>query len=207
MFARLEEFRFARWVKSLNRSTQILLSLTLVTALNYAAARHYERWDLTPDRHFSLSPETLAYLQQKVPRTPDTPLQIISILPAGNPDDTRVSDEQIKRLLDEYAEAGKKAGIPLEINPGNPNHQALNPLVESARFEDPPAGGCSGVYADSGAAGGPLPCLEQRGSLRHKDDGRRQADAHGLQRGERHHVGHSGCDPDRAGRNILHDRA
>jgi hypothetical protein len=139
MFARLEEFRFARWVKSLNRGTQILLSLTLVGALNYAAAKHYERWDLTPDRHFSLSPETLAYLQQKVPHTADAPLQIISILPEDTSDSTQVSNKQIDRLLDEYGEAGKRAGIPLEINPrpGDPgNHLALNPVVETARYED-----------------------------------------------------------------------
>ncbi len=139
MFARLEEFRFARWVKSLNRATQILLGLTLVGTLNYVAAQHYERWDLTPDRHFSLGPETLAYLQQKVPHTPDAPLQIISILPEDASDSTLVSNKQIDRLLDEYGEAGKKAGIPLEINPrpGDPgNHLALNPLVETARYED-----------------------------------------------------------------------
>jgi hypothetical protein len=130
MFASLEEFRFARWVKSLNRSAQILLSLILVGALNYAAARHYHRWDLTPDQRFSLGPETLAYLGQKVPRTPDTPLQIISIKPEENGDSNgNVSNEQISRLLDEYAEAAREAKVPLKI-------EEVNPLVQSARYED-----------------------------------------------------------------------
>jgi hypothetical protein len=133
MFARLEEFRFARWVKSLNRSTQILLSLTLVGVLNYAAARHYQRADLTPDQRFSLGPETLAYLNQKVPKTADTPLQIISILPEDDSEYTRLGNEQINRLLEEYKEAGKNAQIPLEINN---NKGPVDPVRESARYEE-----------------------------------------------------------------------
>jgi len=130
MFARLEEFRFARWVKSLNRGTQIVLSLILVGALNYAAARHFQRWDLTSDQRFSLSPETLAYLGQKVPRTAATPLQIISILPEDNSDNnTQVSNEQISRLLQEYTDAGRNAKIPLEI-------KTVDPLRESAVYQN-----------------------------------------------------------------------
>jgi len=75
--SRLEEFRFARWAKSLNRGTQILLSLLLVGGLNYLAARHFERWDLTSNQRFSLSAETRSYID-KIDRTPGAPpVQII----------------------------------------------------------------------------------------------------------------------------------
>jgi len=130
MFERLEEFRFARWVKSLNRGTQILFGLTLVGALNYAAARHFQRWDLTSDQRFSLSAETLAYLEQRVPHTADTPLEIISILPeddsAGG---TRVSNEQIRRLLGEYDDAGRNAKIPLKI-------EEVDPVRQGAHYQE-----------------------------------------------------------------------
>jgi len=132
MFARLEEFRFARWVKSLNRWTQILFSLTLVAALNYLAARHFLRWDLTADHRYTLSPETLSYLDQKVPRTPE-PLYIYHILPDNPTAIDRVVVEQTKRLLNEYAYDAKhvlpNGSIPLV-------YHDLDPLRERQKYDE-----------------------------------------------------------------------
>lgn len=103
MFARLEDFRFARWVKRLNRTSQILLSLILVAGMNYVAARHFQRWDLTPNKRYSLSAETVARLEQNVPRTPDSPLRLILVVQQdqlNNNDQTMV--DRIRTLLKEY---------------------------------------------------------------------------------------------------------
>ncbi len=103
MFASLEDFRFARWVKRLNRTSQIVLSLLLVAGLNYVAARHYKRWDLTPNKRYSLSAETIARLEQNVPRTQDTPLHLVLVVQQdqlGNND--RVMVDRIRTLLKEY---------------------------------------------------------------------------------------------------------
>ncbi|HTB63498.1 MAG TPA: Gldg family protein [Opitutales bacterium] len=130
MFARLDEFRFARWVKSLNRTTQILLILILVGALNYAAARHFRRWDLTADRHLSLSAESLVYLDQKV-RSAPTPVEIINI-PADDKDnqDIHFNNQQISALLDEYANAARDKHIP------NLKVSVLDPLRDSSRYAE-----------------------------------------------------------------------
>jgi hypothetical protein len=103
VFSRLEDFRFARWAKGLNRSLQILFSLTLVAALNVLAATHFHRWDLTANRRFSLSPESLSYLGQ-IPHTPETPVQIFLILPENQTDRTNeIIRDQIRILQKEYA--------------------------------------------------------------------------------------------------------
>jgi hypothetical protein len=134
MFARLDEFRFARWVKSLNRTTQILLILVLVGALNYAAARHFRRWDLTADRHLSLSAESEVYLEQKIPHTADVPVEIINILPdveSADDTDTPFRNQQITALLDEYANAARKNNITPFFK-----IESVDPVRDSARYSD-----------------------------------------------------------------------
>jgi hypothetical protein len=118
VFSRLEDFRFARWARSLNRSVQILFSLSLVAALNILAATHFERWDLTANHRFSLSPETLAYLST-IPHDSTKTVEISLILPENQSDENnRVELEQIRALLNEYAyEAPRLKGgpVPLKI--------------------------------------------------------------------------------------------
>ncbi len=129
MFSRLEDFRFARWVKSLNRSLQILFSLTLVATLNILAATHFHRWDLTANRRFSLGPETLSYLS-KIPH--NTPVQISLILPENQADDAnRAILDQNRTLLKEYVyEAAHMAGgaVPL-------TYEEIDPLREGDKLK------------------------------------------------------------------------
>jgi hypothetical protein len=118
VFSRLEEFRFARLVKSVNRVAQILLSLTLVAGLNYAAARHYLRDDITTDRRYSLSAETRAYLE-KIPRGPSQPpIDLVLVTPADQSDEKMVYFfKQIEGLLREYVYAAQSlpgGAVPLK---------------------------------------------------------------------------------------------
>ncbi len=132
MFARLEEFRFARWVKGLNRWTQILLSLALVGALNYLAARHFLRWDLTADHRYTLSSETISYLDQKVRQSLTGSLQIVQILPDDQSDTNRITTENIRRLGKEYDDAAKHR---LTSGPiGNLSYKEVDPLLDRETF-------------------------------------------------------------------------
>jgi hypothetical protein len=63
-----ESFRATRWIRTLNLVLQALLFTTLCAGLNYLALHYSWRTDLTHARRYSLSPETLSYLQR--PRAP-----------------------------------------------------------------------------------------------------------------------------------------
>ena len=60
--ARLQSFRTARWMRTINLILQAALFLGLIGGLNYLALHHSWRFDLTATRRYSLSPETLAHL-------------------------------------------------------------------------------------------------------------------------------------------------
>jgi hypothetical protein len=60
-----DSFRAARWLHTINLVLQAALFLTFFLGLNYLARNHAQTWrkDLTQYRRFSLSPETLSYVQ------------------------------------------------------------------------------------------------------------------------------------------------
>ncbi|WP_269540402.1 GldG family protein [Cerasicoccus fimbriatus] len=102
----LDDFRIARWVKRLNRTIQILLSLTLAIALNLIAAKHFMREDITRNHRYSLAPETLAYLQQI-----EEPIRIIVTEPtnANSPELAEIFAD-IQNLLREFQYASRVNG-------------------------------------------------------------------------------------------------
>ncbi len=61
---RFDDFKVARKVKGLNLAAQIILGLTLFLALNFMAARHYVKYDLSENRKNSLSPESAAFVER-----------------------------------------------------------------------------------------------------------------------------------------------
>lgn len=104
----LENFRVARWVKRINRTIQILLSLTLAMALNLIAAKHFLREDITRTHRYSLAPETLAYLNQI-----EEPIRIIVTEPSENaPPESEEIFEDIQNLLREFEYAARINGEP-----------------------------------------------------------------------------------------------
>jgi ABC-type uncharacterized transport system involved in gliding motility auxiliary subunit len=89
-----DSFRATRWVRTLNLVLQAGLFLTLCLGLNYLARNHPSRYDLTKHRRFSLSAETLSWIQQL-----KAPVTIVVTL----------SDEsenpEVRGLLNEYVHA------------------------------------------------------------------------------------------------------
>jgi len=102
--ATFENFRTVNWFKRINRSAQVVLSITLVAGLNYAATRHFKRLDLSRDHLYSLSPETLAYVKQL-----EDPIEIIVTIPSDAEEkDLAQVHRYLRNLLREYAYAGKR---------------------------------------------------------------------------------------------------
>ena len=89
-----ESFRAVRWLRTLNLILQALLFVSLFGGLNYVAKNHAWRFDLTRQRKFSLSPETLSYLHNL-----DRPVHIIMTL---SPDS---DNPEVRGLIDEYVYA------------------------------------------------------------------------------------------------------
>src|SRR4051812_20265621 len=87
-----DSFRAARWVRTINLVLQAILFLTLFGGLNYLARNHAWRFDLTRQRKFTLSPETLSYITN-LPR----PVRIV-VSYSGD----EVTPE-VSGLLNEYA--------------------------------------------------------------------------------------------------------
>ncbi|HEX2855807.1 MAG TPA: GldG family protein [Opitutaceae bacterium] len=96
-----DSFRATRWVRTLNLVLQAVLFLTLCLGLNYLARNHAWRYDITKHRRFSLSAETLSWIQQL-----KFPVKIYATL----------SDEsenpEVRGLLNEYVHAteGRDSG-------------------------------------------------------------------------------------------------
>lgn len=99
--AAFDNFRAARWVRTLNLVLQALLFIALFGGLNYLARNHAWRYDLTRQRRYSLSPETLAYLH-----TLSSPVKIVVTLASGSENlDTAQIYTDISSLLREYTYA------------------------------------------------------------------------------------------------------
>ena len=96
-----DSFRVARWLRTLNLVLQAILFLTFFGGLNYVARNHAWRFDLTRQRKFSLSPETLSYIKNL-----SAPVRII--VTASEDSD----NPEVHGLLDEYvyASASNPAG-------------------------------------------------------------------------------------------------
>ena len=95
-----DSFRAARWVRTINLVLQAVLFLTLFGGLNYLARNYaWGRFDLTQQRRYSLSPETISYLQN-LPR----PVHIVVTIADDSDDETLAQAlRDIRGLLREYA--------------------------------------------------------------------------------------------------------
>jgi hypothetical protein len=87
----LESYRAVRWLRSMNLILQAVLVVSFFGGLNYVAKNHAWRFDLTKQRKFSLSPETLSYVKNL-----QRPVHIIM---TSSPD---TENPEVKGLIDEY---------------------------------------------------------------------------------------------------------
>jgi len=98
-----EDFKRVRLTKTVHLTFNILLTLILVIGFNILASTHYFRKDLTKNRFYSLSPETLAYIQKL-----NKPVQIfITIPPESSQPDTSEIFFMVSQLINEYEHASR----------------------------------------------------------------------------------------------------
>jgi len=86
-----ESFRAVRWLRTLNLVLQAVLVVSFFGGLNYVAKNHVWRFDLTKQRKFSLSPETLSYIKNL-----DRPVHIVITLSSES------ENAEVRGLIDEY---------------------------------------------------------------------------------------------------------
>jgi ABC-type uncharacterized transport system involved in gliding motility auxiliary subunit len=97
----LDSFRAARWTRTLNLILQGILFLTLFGGLNYLARNNAYRYDLTSQRRYSLSAETLSYLKDL-----PSPVRIVVTLTEDRDNDEIAQVyRDMRGLLREYAYA------------------------------------------------------------------------------------------------------
>lgn len=94
-----------------NRVVQVLLILCLMFLVNSIFLRHYWRTDLTEDRMFSLSPESVAYIRQI-----ERPIEIVVTIPE-NPsgDDVSILLRYTKGILREIEYTAHRYRIPITV--------------------------------------------------------------------------------------------
>jgi hypothetical protein len=104
--SRFNEFRFARRFRTGNRLVQIILSLSLIIALNFISANYFKRFDLTKSGAYTLAPESKAYIRQL-----KEPVEIIVTIPKETEeDDLEIIRDDLNKLLREYEFAGMRDG-------------------------------------------------------------------------------------------------
>ena len=104
---KFDEFRLARKLSLLNRLVQSVLLITFIIGINLFAIKFMVRWDITKDRSNTLSPESIAYLQQikgdlSIYVAMNDKLQ----LPGG-----RYVTEDLDPLFDQYIDAANRLGM------------------------------------------------------------------------------------------------
>ncbi|MFT4902042.1 MAG: ABC-type uncharacterized transport system involved in gliding motility auxiliary subunit [Lentimonas sp.] len=104
--SRFNEFRLARRFRVINRSVQILLGISLIFALNFLAAKHFSRTDLTESGSYTLAPESKAYIREL-----EEPLKVIITIPK-DPDVPELVQihQHLEKLLREYVAEGMRGG-------------------------------------------------------------------------------------------------
>lgn len=103
---RFNEFSFTRRLRSVNVFLQVILSLTLIIALNLISANYFKRIDLTKSGSYTLAAESKAYLRQL-----KEPVEIIVTIPEENiQDELVIIRDDLKKLLREYEFADMSGG-------------------------------------------------------------------------------------------------
>ena len=99
-------YKSKRITERLHAVAQIVLVFLILASINFIGMRSYSRIDMTVGHHYSLSPETRAYLNQL-----DRPIQAIVTI-SENTDNPGLVDvlKDVKMLLREYEYATREQG-------------------------------------------------------------------------------------------------
>ena len=130
---KFEDFRFVRKVRGLNLALQIALGFTLFVGLNFLASRHYLKHDFSENRMNSLSPESVAYIENlKAPveiymtiREPDSQGADQALVA-----ESKAMVAEIERLLSQY-EYESMSGGERKIR-----FQKVDPLADRRKGEE-----------------------------------------------------------------------
>jgi len=96
-----DSFRAARWIRIVNLLLQAVLFLALFGGLNYVAQNHFDRFDLTASRRYSLSAETKSYLDRL-----EKPVRVVvTFRDERDNDEIAQAYADLRGLLREYAYA------------------------------------------------------------------------------------------------------
>ncbi|MBH53529.1 MAG: ABC transporter [Opitutaceae bacterium] len=109
--SQLENYKLSRWVHRFHSTIQFILVVTLFLGLNILSLTHFKRYDITEDRRYALSPETISYIQEL-----DEKVRIIVTESADlNDPELRTRYLDIKNLVKEYEYIAKIHGAgPIE---------------------------------------------------------------------------------------------
>ncbi len=104
--SRFNEFRISRRIRAVNRALQVVLSISLILALNYLSSRYFARYDLTSAGTYSLAAESKGYLREL-----KEPIDIIITFPKEPeaPELKRIHSD-LSKLLREYEAQGMRDG-------------------------------------------------------------------------------------------------
>ncbi len=133
--SRFDDFGFSRRFDGFNRLAQIFLTLTLFLSLNYLAAIHFERIDLTSDSRYSLTPETRGYLREL-----DETVMVYGLIPRNEVTFER-GFADLEGLLREYTYASRidgEAKVRYELVDYYTQHARVQDLFQQFGI-DPPA--------------------------------------------------------------------
>jgi len=104
--SKLEDFKFSRWVNTGHSVFQFILVCSHYIGLNTLSSTHFKRYDITEDRKYALSPETVSYIQEL-----DEPIRII-VTQSTDDSSTELGAifTDIKNLVKEYVYEAEKSG-------------------------------------------------------------------------------------------------
>ena len=104
--SKLEDFKVSRWFNTSHSIFQFLLVCSFFIGLNTLSISHFKRFDLTSNQLYSLSPETISYIQEI-----DEPLKIIVTKSADDSSsDLGSYYADVENLVKEYVYQAQKAG-------------------------------------------------------------------------------------------------
>lgn len=104
--SKLEDFKVSRWIFSLHSAFQFLLVCSFVMGINTLSITHFSRYDITEDRKYALSPETVSYIQAL-----EEPIRII-VTQSSAEQDSELGEyyTDVENLVKEYVYEAQKSG-------------------------------------------------------------------------------------------------
>ncbi|MBC9866305.1 MAG: ABC transporter [Opitutae bacterium] len=104
--SKLDNFKFSRWFHAGHSLFQFSLVVTLFLGLNMIGLTHFERYDLTGDRRYALSAETVSYIARLT-----EPIRIIVTKSSDNGgSEFRSYETDLLNLVKEYEYIAQKMG-------------------------------------------------------------------------------------------------